>query len=180
MQLELQGGEKILLEMKPNLSFLLYLFLNFSLASFILLGSISLPVLIASIIVGSSSLFLIFLLFIIPIPLLLSAIVAILQFKRRYYWITNRRIIERSGFILTNLKAIDLREVGEIVVDDSGILRLFGKSNIYLQPKDWPIQSQGRMFKFLPQSATSLLCIEWVEDPENLRKMIENARRKLI
>ncbi|MCW1301495.1 MAG: PH domain-containing protein [Candidatus Nanoarchaeia archaeon] len=180
MQPELQKGEKVIREIRPDPSFLLYLLLNFLLANFILLGSISTPVLIASIIGGSSHLFLLFLLLIVLLPLFISAIVAVLHFKRRYYWITNRRVIERGGFLFTYVKSVSLEEIGGIVIDDSGLLRFFGKSNIYLQPREWPIQSQERVFKFLPLNATSLLSIEWVEDPADIKKIIENARKKLI
>ena len=125
------------------------------------------------------------LLYIIPwtFVILALAVVVIVFFlidlwsvNRRYnmmhYWITNKRVIQRRGFIGYSIYSVPLERISDIMISRSFVERLFGFGSLHIQSLagQYTYSSSSRY-----GSESSLLA---VPDPEGLQKEIFSLVQK--
>ena len=128
----LQEGEKIVKEIKPTgglLSYwlttgllgILFLILMFG---FIIILPMTAWGGIAGAFVGIALIILI-----IAVPI----VSAFWRYEKQYYWITNKRVIQKSGFIGYRVNSIPLERVSDVIISRSFLESIFGFGSIHIQ-----------------------------------------------
>jgi uncharacterized membrane protein YdbT with pleckstrin-like domain len=106
------------------------------------------------------------------IPLVFTVVVSYLRFKKQHYWITNKRVMLKSGLIGYKINSVPLERISDVVVSRSFIEQIFGIASVHVQ------SLAGQL---TPGQFGAELNIEAVQNPEELQKLIfelVKAKRK--
>ena len=174
----LQEGEKIVEAMKPLSGlkwmfffqgligwffFMLFVGGFFFVIPFFIIATVAGPS-AAALILLVGSLFFLFLMFIVPY------IFASLSYGKRFYWITNKRIIGKSGLIGYKVNSIPLERISDVIISRSFIEQIFGFGSVHIQTLAGQVAIRGRFgaegnFQAVP-------------DPEGLQQRIFELVKK--
>jgi uncharacterized membrane protein YdbT with pleckstrin-like domain len=94
---------------------------------------------------------------------------AVLVYKKEYYWITNKRLIQKKGFIGYKVNSVPLERVSDVIISHSFLETLFGISSLQIQSLAGQY-SRGR--------AGSEGNMRAVANPEKLQTLIFDLVRK--
>jgi uncharacterized membrane protein YdbT with pleckstrin-like domain len=125
----LLDNEKIIKEIEPVMNLKKKIFItDFIFFLIILLGFIGLLLfgIIINYIVYFSTIILI-------ISVVLALITSNMKYKKYHYWITNKRIITRRGFIGYRINSIPLERISDIIISRTVTDRIFGLTGLYIQ-----------------------------------------------
>ena len=143
---QLQDGEKIIRELKPQfLGFMLSKGFGgyMELLGIIIIAIAIVIILLSGVLVGIlSSILLIkisegLLIGLATIPILIFAIISIkpfISYGKSWYWITNRRVIGKRGFLGYSIDSIPLENVSDVVLSRTVLDRLLGLSSLIIVP----------------------------------------------
>lgn len=170
----LQEGEEIVKEIKPVGGLRLYFFLKgfMGLAVlFLFFGGIfwmgivgskettaEALIIMATILVG-----------LLVIVFLISFIVAHLRYIQRHYWITNKRIVYKKGFIGYSIASIPYERVSDVIVSRSLLERICGFGSVLVQSLAGQI-STARM--------GSEAALQGLNNPEEIQQEIFSLMEK--
>lgn len=168
----LQEGEKIVEAIKPLPSLKWFFFVKAIIGwvffvllfgAWFFLGSFkSLGALVFSL-VGFS----IIILLILVVPYIL----AVLKYNKRFYWITNKRVVGKSGLVGYKVNSIPLERISDLIISRSFLESLFGFGSVHIQTLAGQVSVRGRFgaegnFQAVP-------------DPEGLQqKVFELIKKK--
>jgi len=165
MEFNLQTGEKIIEDFKPipsyrtslwvlsfigSLAFLLFFGLWIGLVAFVggtLFGGIVLGIMI------------IFFVFILP------SITANWQYDKRHYWVTNRRIVIKRGFIGYSINSIPFERISDVLISRSFWESLFKFGSVN-------VQSLAGQMTMRSGTMGAEGAIQGIKNPEKLQKTI--------
>lgn len=153
--------EKIVKEIKPLRGLIIYFFLQ-SLLVIFFIGIIGLIFIVATSFFIPSIIPITIILLIVIIELLVSPF---LRYRQQYYWITNKRVIYKKGFIGYSIISVPLERISDIVISRSLIERLCGFGSLLIQSLAGQDSSQRA------GAEASLLA---APNPEELQKLILN------
>ena len=132
---QLQEGEKILKETKPLPAYKTSLFFTNLVIVFIFVIS-GLSVFVPLILMAAEQTWSILFWSIIPVilvSLILSWWLASMMYKKRHYWITNKRAICKTGIIGYSVSSVPLERISDIIITRSWWENLFGYGSLYCQ-----------------------------------------------
>ena len=173
----LQEGEKIIESIKPlpGLKWMFFLQGMLGWIFFILFFGVWLlsPVGIMLAIVGGALaailglvIFILFLLAVAIIPYILAS----MRYGKRYYWVTSKRVIGKSGFIGYKVNSIPLERISDVIISRSFAESIFGFGSVHVQTMAGQVAMRGRFgaegnFQAVP-------------DPEGLQQQIFDLVKK--
>jgi uncharacterized membrane protein YdbT with pleckstrin-like domain len=179
---ELLEGEKIIEDIKPLIGLRKYFaFINYALITFAI-ALLIFPFLLIDVTISHSpfqrgsfiplwiytSIFFLYILL-----LMLGRWVAVRRYDHRHYWITDKRIISKSGIIGYKVKSIPLERISDVTISRSFLERYFGFGSILIQSLAGQL-SYGRMGAECHLAA--------IPDPEKIQKkifeLIKEKRKK--
>jgi len=173
----LLDDEKIVQEMKPTKGLLWQYLLRSILAWFFILlfvgGWIIFPVgVVAAAVFGIAGVLALALTGIIFLILLivLSYVFAALAYGKRYYWITNQRVVVKSGLIGWKVNSIPYERMADVIVTRSFVERIFGTYSVHIQTLAGQYSPGGKF-----GAEGDLLA---VQDPEALQKTVFELIKK--
>jgi uncharacterized membrane protein YdbT with pleckstrin-like domain len=146
--------EKIMYEMKPVRGYLNFLLVSSTSGAILLVFLLLALVLMVG---GSSGLDLskaessdiIWILLIVLVPVLVLGIPAIisskLRYDKRYYWITNSRIVIKTGLIGYSINSIPLERISDVMVSRSFVESIFKISSLKIQTLSGQGGIEGRI-----------------------------------
>jgi len=160
---ELQEGEKIVkdIEPLPVLKWYWFIWSIVGLVFFIIVFMWTV------FIIPTISLFLIFFVLIIIVVLYL---VANNKYKYQHYWLTDKRVLYRSGLLGYRISSIPLERISDVIVSRTLWERIFGFGSIHIQSLAGQITYGRRM-----GAEGSLLA---VPNPEGTQKLIFDLIKK--
>ncbi|MFA6036075.1 MAG: PH domain-containing protein [Candidatus Micrarchaeia archaeon] len=100
----------------------------------------------------------------------ITYVCASMIFSKERYWVTNRRVVHKSGFIGYSVYSIPLERVSDVVISHSLWENLFGISGVYVQSLAGQYTSNGKL-----GSEGSLRA---VPEPEKLQELIFGLVRR--
>jgi uncharacterized membrane protein YdbT with pleckstrin-like domain len=112
--------------------------------------------------------FIFFLIILIAIPL----IVIFVRYNWEKYWITNKRIIRRAGFIGHNFYSVPLERISDVMISRSLWEKIFGIGSLHIQTLAGQA-SYGAM-----GTETALLALPNPEETQKLIMELVEAKRK--
>lgn len=146
----LQEGEKIVQELRPCKGLLLY-FLFQSIIGLGIVGFFMLvwfvPLLFSVIMGAGNTGTLIILLIFLTIAaafFLFIFLSAYLRYKQRHYWVTNKRVIFKKGFIGYSISSVPLERISDLIVSRSFLETIFGFGSIFVQSLAGQVSYAGR------------------------------------
>ncbi|MBI4052646.1 MAG: PH domain-containing protein [Candidatus Diapherotrites archaeon] len=160
----LQEGEKIIKEIKP-VGGLLWYWLVPGIILFLLIGIFFTPLIFGGIFSGSPGglLWTVFSLGFVGI-ILIPLLGAFWRYNKQHYWITNKRIIQKSGFIGYKVNSIPLERISDAIISRSFAESIFGFGSVHIQSLAGQITYNNRF-----GAEGSLLA---VPDPEGTQELI--------
>jgi membrane protein YdbS with pleckstrin-like domain len=175
----LQEGERIVFETRPLKGLLWYLLISSFIAVFILMiffGNLMIFSVFAAMMFGASGMvagvalsgFLFFVL-----ALLIAFVVAKRRYNMRYYWITDKRIIVKKGFIGYSINSIPHERISDVLISRSLLERLFGFGSLHIQTLAGQYTMRGRM-----GAEGNLMAIPDPEKNQELIFRLVNEKRK--
>lgn len=162
---KLQEGERIIEEIKPLPSLRNY-FLFEGIVSFIIFG---LAILFFLLVLPFPDWLLFLLLFLDFLILPLFWVFSKMRYEKQYYWITNKRIVYKTGWIGYRISSIPLERISDIILSRSFIERLFGFGSLHVQTL------AGQISYGYHGAEASLLA---VPDPEGTQERIFQLLKK--
>jgi uncharacterized membrane protein YdbT with pleckstrin-like domain len=165
MQFQLQEGEKIVKDLKPMHILKWYFFLTSAIGLLFVFAFFSWIAFIPGV-SFISSFFIIFILLFVGILYL----VANNRYNYQHYWITNKRVLYRSGILGYTISSIPLERISDVIVSRTFFERLFGFGSILIQSLAGQITYRNRL-----GSEGSLLA---VPNPEGTQKLIFDLIKK--
>ncbi|MBS3056345.1 MAG: PH domain-containing protein [Candidatus Aenigmarchaeota archaeon] len=75
----------------------------------------------------------IFLVIAIPIMIILNVISAFLHYNKQYYWITNKRVIYKRGFIGYRVMSIPHERISDVIISRTFLESIFGFGSVHIQ-----------------------------------------------
>ncbi len=160
---ELQEGEKILKEIKPLPALKKYFFVTsiIGLLTILIIFFICfIPIALKLDIVLLGMIFTI--LFFILIPILW--LIARNRYKHQYYWITNKRVICKSGLLGYTISSVPFERISDIIISRSFLERILGFGSLYCQSLAGQI---GREIRF-----------QAIPEPEKIQKFLFDLVKK--
>lgn len=136
MEFNLQEGEKIVKDLKPVKNVLWFLILSNAIPVVLIMCSISFMFGLAIFTKKISFAFSLFAigLFVLLIFLIgVAIIIALLQFQKLSYWITNKRIVFKRGIIGFSISSIPLERISDIILSRSFVEMIFGFGSLHVQ-----------------------------------------------
>src|SRR3989338_3953293 len=135
----LQEKEKVVEDIQPSSSLKGYFFAIYGLMSFFILGFLSIFFGIGFLVLVSFfnsvySIFLGLLLYAVGVIILAAIIGFVLAdsaYRKRHYWITNKRVVVKSGLIGYSLSSIPLERVSDVIISRSFLERIFGFASLH-------------------------------------------------
>ena len=157
----LQEGEKIVEEIKPENGLKWYFFFSGAGAIFI-----ALLVLFGffGFIIGFSLAFLLGTFIILIVPFSLAYMFAHLQYNKQFYWITNKRVVYKRGIVGYRITSIPHERISDAIISRTFWERLFGFGSLHIQSLAGQISGAGTI-----GSEGILLA---VPDPESTQELI--------
>jgi uncharacterized membrane protein YdbT with pleckstrin-like domain len=148
----LQPGEKILFETKPDnayrwlrISELFVVFLILSTFLFALVGVAFISTLTVSSQSFFSTLFYSFI-WMVAFDLAISILIGNQAYKKRYYWITDKRYVMKTGFIGFSIKSVPLERISDLIVSRSFLERIFGLSSVKMETMSGQIGFEAGLY----------------------------------
>ena len=137
----MQEKEKVVEDIQPSSSLKGYFFAIYGLMSFFILGFLSIFFGIGFLVLVSFfnsvySIFLGLLLYAVGVIILAAIIRFVLAdsaYRKRHYWITNKRVVVKSGLIGYSLSSIPLERVSDVIISRSFLERIFGFASLHVQ-----------------------------------------------
>ena len=132
----LSYGEKIICEIKPLARLKWYWILPTAVILFLILLLFSIgPIIVVFVGKGITGARIGVIAFLVAFLVLFSIIflVASLKYKWEYYWITNKRVIRRAGFIGYTYYSTPLERISDVIVTKGLLERIFGFGSLHLQ-----------------------------------------------
>ncbi len=172
----LQSGERVIWEAKPipNWKWLLFVqtLFGWGIFSAIFLAWILVAALSAfrfAVVGGAVPAFGLFLIiFFFVLLFLVPYAVASLVYGKEHYWLTNQRIVRKSGFIGYKVNSVPLERVSDVVVSRSFVESIFGFASVHVQTLAGQV-SYGRFGAGAAFKAVS--------NPEELQKLVFDSIR---
>ncbi len=160
-------GEKIVKDIKPLPNLKWYFYFRTGIAFFIILFFF-LPLFFISTFLAPSFSFILFIivLILLAIPWLISRN----MYKHQHYWITNKRVIYKRGFLGYKISSIPLERISDVIVSRTFLERIFGFGSVHIQSLAGQFTYGRRM-----GAEASLLA---VPNPEILQKQIFELIKK--
>jgi membrane protein YdbS with pleckstrin-like domain len=128
---QLQNGEKIMRELKPQL---LGFMLTRGLGSYIGLLALSISIIVGSVFLNEIPLGVLIGVIIIPCIMLAISIGPLISYGKSWYWITNHRVIGKRGFFGYSVDSIPLENVSDVVLSRTLLDRILGLSSLIVVP----------------------------------------------
>lgn len=128
----LAEGEKIVWEAKPLSGLKWFLFATHILGWIIIFLFFGVYLLVPLLLNGLTAIAAGFLGIILGL-LVVSYITAWLQYSKEYYWITNRRLVHKHGFVGYAVNSIPLERVSDVIISRSFVETIFGIASIHIQ-----------------------------------------------
>lgn len=152
----LQEGERILYETRPLkglmwymavLGFFPILLILFFLGQIFISGAIAIVLLSAMNSSGASTLpvFILTAVIVLVLVIVVDLVVARRRYNMRYYWITDKRIIVKRGFIGYSINSIPLERISDVLISRSFVERIFGFGSLHIQSLAGQYSMRGRM-----------------------------------
>jgi len=175
----LQEGEKVIQDITPIKRLLYFMTVKNALAwmfAFLFLGGFLLvPIAfgigawigggIGGIIGGLLSL-----VFILGGTIFAAYITAWLVYSKRHYWITNKRVIFKTGFLGYTINSVPLERISDVMVSRSFIESIFGFGSVHIQ------SMAGQYNALNPHGSEAAL--EATPNPEEAQQLIFNLIKK--
>jgi len=161
-QFQLQGGEKIVKDIKPLPVLKWYFFLPGVIFLFFMLVGFMIPLFF----LGRTLLGM----FIFVALAALMYLVANNQYKYQHYWITNKRVLYRRGILGYRISSIPLERISDVIVSRTFIERIFGFGSVLIQSLAGQITYRHKL-----GAEGSLLA---VPKPEETQKLIFDLIKK--
>ena len=169
MDFNLQAGEKIIEDFKPVPSYKFSLIIGNLIGGLIFFAFFGIwaGVFVGAVMEKEIGGFLTVMgILIVIFAVIIPAIVANLQYKKRHYWITNRRIVIKRGFIGYTINSIPYERVSDVLISRSFWESLFGFGSVNVQ------SLAGQMTYRAGGKRGAEGAIQGVEEPERLQKLI--------
>ncbi|HLD41662.1 MAG TPA: PH domain-containing protein [archaeon] len=131
---ELLEGEKILFDEKPLPALRKYFFLSVSMGwaiGYIFIFWVfaaMLAFLTNSLLLATTGSLAIFFILLAPIYLISGN-----MYNYRHYWITNKRVVQKSGFLGYSVNSVPLERVSDVIMTRSFLERIFGFGSVHIQ-----------------------------------------------
>ena len=161
-QFQLQEGEKIVKDIKPLPKLKWFFFLPAVVLLFCLIISFVVPLFFFK-----ATTFAIVILAALPVIMYL---VANNKYKYQHYWITNERVLYRSGLLGYSISSIPLERISDVIVSRTFWERIFGFGSVIIQSLAGQVTYRQR-----GGAEGSLLAIP---DPEGTQKLIFDLIKK--
>ncbi len=168
----LQEGEKIVQELRPCRGLLFY-FLFQSIIAFAFLGFFLfmwfVPLFLSFISSPGNTGVLIILIITIIIAaafFLFVFLSAYLRYKQRHYWITNKKVIFKRGFIGYSISSIPLERISDIIVSRSFLESIFGFGSLFIQSLAGQVTYRARG-RFGAEAS-----LQGMKNPEEIQELI--------
>lgn len=167
-------GEQIVQHIKPMGNLKIYWTLTGTLIVFAVMFAI-VPGLFASLLFGGSGGFFSALGAGLLATLLISAVISYISASIRYgkqmYWITNKRVIYKRGFLGYKITSIPFERISDVIISRSFLENIFGFGSLHIQTLAGQMSGPNKM------GAEGVLLA--IPDPENVQEVIfELSRRK--
>ncbi len=166
--------ERLILSIKPLRRFILYLFLNHKVVreilAFLIGLLLSLPIFFSVVgalrpIIMPFIIMAIILVVSIHIAVLMIILIyALLKYRWEHYWITNQRVIQRSGLIGHTFVATPIERISDVTVSRTFAEKIFGFGSVYIQTL------AGQATPGMPEGAE--ICLKGIRNPEEIQKVI--------
>lgn len=167
----LQEGEKIVEAIKPLPNLKWYFFFQGIVGWFIFMLIISGVFLIPLAGLTDSVALPVFIIAFLFLLLIIPYLSARLMYDKRFYWITNKRIIAKRGFIGYRVNSIPLERISDVIISRSFIEMIFGFGSVFIQSLAGQVTVRDRF------GAEGNL--QAVPDPEGLQqKIFELVKQK--
>lgn len=174
MEINFVEGEKILKEIRPLPRFKLYYtlsnttwFLSFFIPFFLFLSVLLLEGIVYY--AAALSLVLVLSLFLVFIVLW---IISSLKYKWEYYWLTNKRIIQRKGLIGHSISSVPYERISDVIVSRNWLEKLLGIGSLRIQTLAGQISGRGRWGAEITMLA--------LDNPEQIQSLIFSLVKKNI
>lgn len=170
MKISFLKGEKILKEIRPLPRFKLYYILSGTiwLALFFLLPGI---LLLQGIVHYAVSLSLLLVLGLLLFSIVFW-IISSLKYKWEYYWLTNKRIIQRKGLIGHSISSVPYERISDVIVSRNWLEKLLGIGSLRIQTLAGQISGRGRWGAEITMLA--------LDNPEQIQSLIFSLVKKNI
>ena len=166
MDFNLQTGEKIIEDFKPMLSYKYSMFIGGIFGSLIFFGFLAVWFGLAFGAFFGLEAGLIIIILIVLFGIVFPIIGAELTYRKRHYYITNRRIIIKRGFIGHTINSIPYERVSDVLISRSFWESLFGFGSLNVQSLAGQMTMRAGG-KFGAEGA-----IQGIKNPERLQKLI--------
>lgn len=113
--LQLLKNEKIIWEGKPEPQLQGYFAVSWSLFSAFILAATFFGVIL------------------IPVGIILSIVMSRMAYQKRYYWITNKRIVYKRGVLGYQTSSIPMERVSDVILSRTWLESLFGFGSLQIQ-----------------------------------------------
>jgi len=174
----LKKDEKIIKEIKPYPSLKWYFFIINFFPCFLFLFIIFWTIfpLIKSYFLLKNSFFVILFLVLFLGVAFISFIISHLMYQKRYYWITNKRVILKKGIIGYTLDSVPFNRISDVIISRSFLERIFGFGSVLLQTLAGQYSFRGRF-----GAEFSLLGLSQPEEIQRLIfELIEKEKKEIL
>jgi uncharacterized membrane protein YdbT with pleckstrin-like domain len=142
-------GENIVKDIRPVGNLKWYFFFAEGLGLLVIFGllliGLALPLMIAMFGTFSRIGPTIFILFLPIAALLFAYVYADFRYKKQHYWITNKRIVYKRGFLGYRVTSIPYERISDIIISRSFVERLFGFGSLHVQTLAGQMTGSGRL-----------------------------------
>jgi len=106
----------------------------------------------------------------------ISFIISHLMYQKRYYWITNKRVILKKGIIGYTLDSVPFNRISDVIISRSFLERIFGFGSVLLQTLAGQYSFRGRF-----GAEFSLLGLSQPEEIQRLIfELIEKEKKEIL
>ena len=166
-------GEQIVEEISPSIFLRRYFFVSWFFATFIFFV-MGYAILIPMLMFEYNTIFLLALFVLFIINMAIPFIFAKIAYSKFHYWITNKRVITKSGLIGYRVTSIPLERISDIVISRTFLETLCGISSLHIQSFAGQITRGSRI-----GSEGQLLAITNPESTQNkILNLVKEKRRE--
>ena len=99
-------------------------------------------------------------------------IISSLKYKWEYYWLTNKRIIQRKGLIGHSISSVPYERISDVIISRSWLEKLLGIGSLRIQTLAGQISGRGRWGAEITMLA--------LDNPEQIQSLIFSLVKKNI
>ncbi len=164
---QLQSGEKIIRELKPQFKGFM---LTRVLWKYISLVILSIGIIIVGILTNKIPLALVADLVAVPLLIFIISIGPIIEYGKSWYWITTHRVIGKNGFFGYNIDSIPLENISDVVLSRTLLDRILGLSSLIIVPMGGSRKTNGGVADETTQNANFFPAL-----PQNLARELQRT-----